>query len=96
MRVEFHPEARWEVEETGNYYESRMTGLGERFVEELERASDLLAEFPEIGRRLEGVFRQLFLHRYPYSLIYSVEAQRIWIVAVAHHRRRPGYWRRRA
>lgn len=95
MKVAYHPEAQKELDETGAFYESRIPGLGGRFVDEVERASALLEEFPEIGRQLDRVFRQLSLRRYPYSLIYSAESDCVWIVAVAHNRRRPGYWRRR-
>jgi plasmid stabilization system protein ParE len=43
------------------------------------------------GRRL----RRLLVPRFPYGLLYRVEDERIFIVAVAHFSRRPGYWRSR-
>jgi mRNA-degrading endonuclease RelE of RelBE toxin-antitoxin system len=40
----------------------------------------------------EGTFR---LHTFSYNLVYVVESDEIVILAVAHHKRRPGYWRGR-
>ncbi|MBA3346286.1 MAG: type II toxin-antitoxin system RelE/ParE family toxin [Gemmatimonadales bacterium] len=36
------------------------------------------------------------LRRFPYSLLYRIETDRIYVLAVMHHRRRPGYWTDRA
>ena len=95
MKSEFHPEAEQEFIEASVFYESRVPGLGERFIAEVERAAELLTERPEIGQRIDQVFRRMVLRRFPYLLIYSVEAEEIRIVAVAHQRRPPGYWRGR-
>ncbi|HEX4953384.1 MAG TPA: hypothetical protein VF017_08330 [Thermoanaerobaculia bacterium] len=39
--------------------------------------------------------RRLVLNRFPYSLFYTADSEEIRIFAVAHHSRRPGYWRHR-
>jgi toxin ParE1/3/4 len=95
MKVEFHPNAAQESIETTAFYEHRVSGLGDGFILEVERVVDRLQAHHQIGQRLEGHFRRIILARFPYSLIYRVETDRIWVVAVAHHRRRPGYWRER-
>ena len=92
MRVEFHPEADAELSENAAFYEQRVPGLGYRFLEEIERGLDLLAVQPQIGTPLTEVFRTLVLTEFPFSLIYSVEPEKIRVVAVAHQRRRPRYW----
>jgi plasmid stabilization system protein ParE len=95
MRVEFHPEAEEELIEGSAFYDLRVPGLGSRLIDEVQQATGLLAKRPELGQRIDKVFRRMVLHRFPYSLIYSAEADRLWVVAVAHQSRRPGYWRDR-
>ncbi len=80
-------------------YEAQRDGLGLRFISEVERVSALIAEQPGIGapwtysKVPEGV-RRFPLRSFPYHVVY-VEEPRLVIVAVAHMRRRPGYWRAR-
>ena len=62
------------------------------FLDEVERATSLLAQFPEVGEAGEHNTRMLPLHKFPYSLIYRLQAGAIRIIAVAHHSRRPEYW----
>jgi membrane-associated protease RseP (regulator of RpoE activity) len=62
---------------------------------EVRRATDLLLLSPEIGIRVDPDLRKFVLSRFPFTLIYGVSAQAVRVVAVAHHSRRPGYWRSR-
>jgi hypothetical protein len=48
-----------------------------------------------LGREVDRDLRRMLLHRFPFSLVYSVEVDAILIVAVAHYGRRPGYWQSR-
>ena len=95
MHVEFHPEAETEFIENALYYEYEVTGLGYRFIEEIERASKILIDQPRIGQPLDEQLQSFVLAEFPFSLIYSLDQDMIWIVAVAHQKRRPGYWRER-
>ena len=95
MRAAFHPAASEELLETASYYEDQIPGLGERFIIEVEQVVAVLSGQPEIGQKVGEIYRRILLVRFPFSLIYSIDPDRIWIVAVAHHRRRPGYWRER-
>jgi hypothetical protein len=45
-----------------------------------------------LGGILKGLFRRYLLQRFPYGLIYAVEGQTIFVVAVMHLKRKPGYW----
>ncbi len=96
MKAEFHPAASDEMIETAAYYENKVPGLGKAFIIEVERIVGILREQPETGQRIEMEFRHILLVRFPYSLIYRIEQERLWVVAVAHQRRRPGYWQERA
>ena len=95
MKLEFHPEAEMEFIEAAVYYELQVLDLGVRFGAEVRRAADLLMEHPEIGARIDPELRQLIVGRFPFTLIYSVQPDVLQIVAVAHQRRQPGYWRSR-
>ncbi len=47
---------------------------------------------PNCGMPAEASTRRKLLRRFPYSVIYLIEGQQLFVVAVMHHRRRPGYW----
>ena len=95
MTVEFLPEAEEEMIEAAVFYQEQAEGLGERFLDDVERATQLVSEQPLIGQQIDNHLRQFLLHRFPFSLIYSSEQSEILIIAVAHQRRQPGYWQER-
>ena len=95
MKLEFHPEAEEEFLEAVSYYEVQMPGLGERFAAEVRTAGTLLLEYPEIGQVMSQDLRKLVLDRFPYYLIYNISSETVYIVAVDHERRKPGYWETR-
>jgi hypothetical protein len=95
MKAGFHSAASEEIVETTAYYEGEVLGLGGRFIAEVERIVEVLCDQPHIGQSVGEELRRIILARFPYSLIYSIESERIWVIAVAHHRRRPGYWQER-
>ena len=95
MQYEFHPEAEWEFVAQAAYYESEMVGLGDRFAGEVERVVELLLGRPESGESIDAQLRHFVRRRFPHSIIYSVIGETLVIVAVAHARREPGYWRSR-
>jgi len=95
MDYEFHPEAEREFIEEAAYYESVLPGLGDRFAREVERIIELLLENPDSGAAIETELRHFVLRRFPHSVIYSVIRNKLFILAVAHGNRSPGYWRYR-
>jgi plasmid stabilization system protein ParE len=66
-----------------------------RFVTELERALLHIAEAPERWPVVESGRRRFVLRRFPFSIVYRVQSGQVEVLAVAHGRRRPGYWRDR-
>jgi plasmid stabilization system protein ParE len=93
MTFSFHPEAEEEFLAAIRYYESCQRGLGEDFCFEIRSAVQRIVEFPETWPVLEGDVRRCLAHRFPYGLLYSVEEDEIFIVAVMHLRRDPDYWK---
>lgn len=95
MNTEFLPEADEEFREAARYYESEAPGVGLAFITEVHRAISLVVSHPRSARKVRGSIRKKPLFHFPYSLLYSIESNLILIVAVAHHKRRPTYWRSR-
>ena len=95
MLVEFHPSASQELEAASSFYEGRRPGLGEELADQIEDVCVLLSEYPAIGRKVDELHRSVPLRRFPFILFYRVRANVVQIIAVAHKRKRPGYWRRR-
>jgi toxin ParE1/3/4 len=97
--VEYHAEAAEEVEAAAAWYNVRHAGLGLRFFDAVEAIEDLIVEHPIsgsafLGRRVPGGVRRHQVPGFPFAVIYVTDP-RLIIVAVAHGRRRPGYWRNR-
>ena len=94
--VTFDSEAEAEFRAAALYYESQRAGLGDDFVAEVEQAVQRIAQTPQ-AFPLHGSsgLRKCLLRRFPYTIYFLELADRIWIAAVAHQRRRPGYWSHR-
>ncbi len=95
MQVKFSTVAEDEMEDATLYYEQAMPGLGEQFRAEVERAARQLGQMPLLWPEIWPHVRRCLLSRFPYALIYAVEADYVFVIAVAHQHRKPGYWRDR-
>ncbi len=84
--------AEEEMTEAALFYEIASTGLGSDFLDDVQRAVNRLSAYPYAGELIDSNLRRALLHRFPFSLIYTIEANNIVIVAVAHHGRDPEYW----
>jgi len=94
-RVDLHPAAISEAQAAYRWYARRSRAAGEAFLAELDRAIVAIADQPATwSKHLHGTRRYL-LRRFPYAIVYRESSERITVVAVAHGRRRPGYWRQR-
>ena len=95
MNSVFLPEAEEEFREAARYYEKEAPGLGLGFVTEVRKGVLFITENPYASADVGKGVRRKILKHFPYSLMYAVEPDLIVIVAVAHHKRRPRYWRGR-
>jgi hypothetical protein len=96
MDVRFHRLAIREYEATRAWFERRREGLGASFRDEVDRAVARIARSPTRWPVAFDKFRRVRLRRFPYLLYdHVVDASLALVLAVAHARRRPGYWRRR-
>jgi len=90
-----HAAALAELREAMDRYEQQRPGLGGEFREEFEAAVNRIRQNPQMhSDEGEGV-RHCPLHRFPFTEVYNDLGPQVWIAAVAHQRRRPGYWIRR-
>ena len=89
------PEASEELEASIQYYESQQAGLGVAFLSEFKRTRERIEELPNAGLTVRGDIRRRPIHRFPYAVLYRATDIEIVIVAVAHRRRRPDFWRGR-
>ena len=94
-RVEFHDEADHELKAASRYYENRVEGLGERFLDDIEEAIAKIKIFPMAWPVYEEEYRRYLLNHFPYGLIYRIDSELIFIIAVTHLQRKPGYWKTR-
>jgi plasmid stabilization system protein ParE len=92
MKSRFHEAAEAELTEAILYYDGKAVGLGDRFVAEIKTATQKVEQYPEIAPVMEHGVRAKTLVSFPYSLLYVVEQEALFIVAVAHQNRRPTYW----
>jgi plasmid stabilization system protein ParE len=97
MKHRILEEARAEFREAKRWYDERRTGLGQAFNDEVLAKIRFLRRFPRGAPAWpdDPTFRCATLHRFPYRIFYFIDDDMFVVAAIAHHRRRPGYWRKR-
>ena len=100
LGFDFHPEARAELLADVEWYDQREADLGARFEGAVRDSIGVAVESPEAWARWadwdrDPTVRSKGVSGFPYRVVYFVAGQRLTVVAVAHAKRRPGYWRAR-
>lgn len=95
MRLVLDLEAKAELRQAAVFYEECRDGLGQEFLDAVESAFDQIRQHPTLWRILKGRFRRYLVHHFPYGVIYAVEGRTIYVAAVMHLKRKPGYWESR-
>ena len=91
--VVFHEQARAELHEAMAFYEQQSPGLESDLLIAVEQAVERIQEHPQIAPLYkETTLRSFKLQRFPYAVFYTELEKDIWIVAIAHEKRRPDYW----
>jgi plasmid stabilization system protein ParE len=93
--VEFDHRAINEARAARNWYARRSVAVAERFMAELDRAIEKISEKPDSWPKYLLGTRCFRLRRFPFLLVYWQTGSSVLILAVAHGKRRPGYWRKR-
>jgi hypothetical protein len=95
MTIEFHPEAKQEFADAVDNYDASAPGLGNDFIAAVDEAIARIDKFPLAWPQLSANTRRCRTSRFPYGVIYPLIEQKIFIVAVMHLHRAPGYGRNR-
>jgi hypothetical protein len=102
VRVEFHPDASVEFRSAALWYDEQRAGLGGEFVAAVNDLLQRIVSTPESfphwpgSTRLDGTIRKATVMRFPYLIAFEQHRHDIVVLAVAHQKRRPLYWLRRA
>lgn len=95
LTLEIHPTAAREAAAAYRWYADRSSMAAQAFLRELDAAIERIVDAPELHPGYLHGTRRYLLRRFPYLLVYSHNASVVKVVAVAHGRRRPGYWKSR-
>ena len=90
--VKYHPLAESELVGSAAFYERRREFLGDGFLELVDETLTKIRSNPEMGKPGRFQTRSLKVRRFPFRIIFLIQPERIWVVAVAHLSRRPDYW----
>jgi plasmid stabilization system protein ParE len=95
MSYVFHPDAEVELNEAIEWYETREPGLGLDFATQAHAAIQRALAFPLAWQEMGGDIRRALVHRFPYGVLYVPGQDQMFIIAVMHLHRQPGYWQNR-
>jgi hypothetical protein len=84
--------AQAEMNSAADEYDEATPGLGDEFLATVETAFNAIAEAPQRWPRIDARHQRYVLRRFPFSLFYRFNDAEVVLVAVAHHKRQPGYW----
>ena len=96
-RVVVSPAAQLELRAAANWYSEQEPGLGEEFIVEIDRTLETLAEGahrPPIWRQGRP-YQKVLVHRFPYVVFFIHDDEHAHVLAIAHRKRKPGYWLKR-
>jgi plasmid stabilization system protein ParE len=93
--LRLHDSADLELNEAADYYDLESPGLGEAFLADVERGFGQIREHPDAAPEVAPGVRKLVLARFPFTIVYGTRTDTIRVLAIAHQRKRPFYWRGR-
>src|SRR5438874_2163255 len=91
----FHPEAQAEYDAAIAWYQSRSAQAATRLESEMERVLGLIGASPAMFANYDADHHYASLKRFPYSVVYRVDGENVYVIAAAHASRSPGYWQGR-
>jgi toxin ParE1/3/4 len=94
-KLRFHPDAANELIAASEWYRERSEIAARALLIETDQAIKNISKTPLRYPTFQNETRRMVLPRFPFSIIYRLEASIIEVIAVAHHKRKPGYWKNR-
>ena len=92
MNVRLLEPAQTELDAAVAWYAEQAPGLGDAFLLEALKVLTLIERFPDAWHPLTPDIRRCRLKRFPYSVIYTMDAAELLVLALAHQHRKPEYW----
>ena len=93
VRLRF--DAQTEYDDAADWYESRRSGLGLRFVEAVEQVLKAISGQPDRWPEAMVGVREAPVQKWPYCIYYEVHSDHVMVLAVFHTSRNPGVWQSR-
>ena len=90
--VEYLPDALLDLAESAAWYEEKQAGLGARLHDAVQLTVKKLQRYPQLGAPRPRNSRKWRVTRFPYSVVYRETTEMIFIIAIAHAKRREDYW----
>jgi plasmid stabilization system protein ParE len=92
MKLEIVEIARQEYDEAEEFYETEHPGLGSQFKEQIRHSLLRIQQYPQAWPPERKEIRRYIVHKFPYKILYSVQDDKIVVLAFAHLHRQPDYW----
>ena len=94
-RIDFLEAAETDLSQAVAYYNLSQENLGYEFLDEFKRALARIIDFPEAWPLISSRTRRCHLNRFPYGVIYKINADILLIIAVMHLHSEPDKWKKR-
>jgi plasmid stabilization system protein ParE len=88
----FRPEVREELDQAYHWYESQQLGLGDEFLDCVDKLLNQICQMPESYAVIHRDVRRSVLQRFPYAVYYRIISSRVVVIAIFHARRNPKSW----
>lgn len=90
---EIYEAGQLELREAAIWYEDQSEGLGKEFTAAVDVALRLITRTPTVWPKVWREVRRYPLKRFPFAILYREVGTGLEVLAVAHHARKPGYWK---
>ena len=95
MKVRLLAAARAELKNAVTWYEQQEAGAGTRFLKAVLEAMHAIEQAPQAWPFIGEQTQKYVLRQFPYNIVFEIDGDELIIIAIAHLRRRPSYWRSR-
>ncbi len=100
MKLRLLDAAKEEMRESARWYEDKRSGLGDEFLDAVHHALESIEDKPKRCAKIDTAYperevRRCLLKRFPFAIVFEVMPEEILVVAVAHGKRKPQYWKDR-
>jgi hypothetical protein len=95
LNLSYHNLAEVEIDSSLTWYEERSRQAFDQFRIRLTSALNSIPKFPERFPCIYGEFRSARVKKFPYKVIFRIEQDQLFVIALAHDKRDPDYWKDR-